>query len=260
MLKRMLRYVLLIVLIGLAFVLVIEINSQSPSQVLKDLIVNNSLNNPALNLKLNYLVIIPVGEAKLVNLGEERFRGADLIHIRAEAKTFDYIASIFHSKATVDSYIDPKNLDSLYFLQDMEMINKPRENKEIRYDQKKHIMTYVGPRGVEERVIDEHAQDPLSAIFYVESKKFWIGEEFRLSLNTNQKNYIIIGKFVSIESIQISGKNYEVMLVEARVGRKDKNPRHQAKLKIWFLDYQGKRIPILIKAMTNIGPIVARAR
>lgn len=260
MLKRMLRCVLLIVLIGLALVLVIEIYSQRSIPVLKDLVKNNSLNNEVLTLKLNYLIMIPVGEARLRNLGKEKFRGADLIHIRAEAKTFDYVASIFHSRVTVDSYIDPKNLDSLYFLQDLEMINKPRENKEISYDQKKHIMTYQGPRGIEERVIDEHAQDPLSAIFYVESKKFKLGEEFNLSLNTNQKNYIIIGKFVSIESIQISGKNYEVILVEARVGRKDKNPRHQARFKIWFLDHEGRRMPILIKAMTNIGPIVARAQ
>jgi hypothetical protein len=259
MLKRILGWFFLMVLIGLVLFLAIQIYAQSPTSVLRGLVKNNSLKNPVVNLKLNYLVIMPVGKAQLTNFGKERFRGEDLIHIGAQSQTLDYLNSIFHARATVDSYINPQDLDSRFFLQNLEVINKADEKKEISYDQKKHVMTYVGPRGTEERIIDSHAQDPLSAIYYIQNKKFEPGDRFSLGLNTNQKNYIISGELVKKEKIQISGENYDILLFESQVGRKDNNPRHQVKFRIWFLDYQGKRQPILIKAMTNIGPIVATA-
>lgn len=257
---RIFKYVMITIVVVVIGFSVVEITTSSPRSVLKNLINKGSLNSKSLNLRLDYLAFIPVGEAKLTNLGKERFRGADLIHIRAEAKTYDFVKSIFHAKATVDSYIDPVEIHSAYFLQHSEMINKPDEDKEISYDQKKHIMTYQGHRGTEQRVIDEHAQDPLSAIYYIQNKKFNLGEEFKLSLNTNQKIYIIKGRFLSKELLEIGKKSFEIWVVSVSVGRKDKNPRHQSSFKIWFLSHNGTKLPILIKAMTDVGPIVARAQ
>lgn len=238
----------------------LEINANTPQAVLKKLIKEDKLNSPNTTLRLDYLLVIPVGEASFSNLGKEKFKKEDLIHVRAEAKTFDYVKSIFHARATVDSYIDPKELHSVYFLQHLEIINKPDENKEISYDQKRHIMTYIGPRGKEERVIDEHAQDPLSAFFYIQNKSFSPQEEFALSFNTNQKNYILKGRFTSKESLRIADKNYDIIIAQAQVRRKDKNSRHQTSFKIWFLELDGKNIPILFKIMTNVGPIVVKVQ
>lgn len=259
-LKRAIKFIALGILAVLLIFVVLELSSNTPVAVLKRLIAENRLSDKNINLKLNYLSFIPAGEASLVNLGKKKFRKEDLLHIRAEAKTFDFARSIFYAKATVDSYIDPKELHSVYFLQHLEMINKPDEDKEIHYDQKRHIMIYRGPRGTEERMIDEHAQDPLSAFFYLQNKKFNIGEEFSLNFNTNQKNYILKGRFISKESMRIYDKDYEIIVAEAHVGRKDKNPRHQTSFKIWFLKSDGKNIPILFKIMTNVGPIVVKAQ
>ncbi len=258
MFKKVSRYIFWLLLVIIAVFSLGEIISSTPEAVLKKLIRNGRLGSQSVNIRLNYLLVIPVGEARLDNLGEEKFKNEDFIHIRAQAKTFDYVKSIFYAKATVDSYIDPAELHSVYFLQRLEMINKPAEDKEIKYDQKKHIMTYRGPRGTEERVIDEHTQDPLSAFFYLENKKFAVGEEFNLGFNTNQKKYILRGRFIAKESVRVLGKDYQILIVEARVARKDKNPRHQTSFKVWFLDYEGRRVPLLFKAMTNIGPVVAR--
>ncbi len=260
MFKKVSRYAFWVFLVIIAVFSLGEVISSSPAAVLKKLIKNGHLNSQSVSLRLNYLVIIPVGEARLDNLGKENFRKENLIHIRGEAKTFDFIKSIFHAKAVVDSYIDPKEMHSVYFIQHLEIINKPSEDREIKYDQKKHIMTYQGHRGTEERIIDEHAQDPFSALFYLQNKKFNVGEEFSLGFNTNQKNYVLKGRFVAKDSLRIAGRGYEIIIAQAHVGRKDKNPRHQTSFKVWFLDYEGKRIPFLFKAMTNIGPVVARAQ
>jgi len=257
--KKTVRLILLLALAALIIFSALELNSNTPVAVLNRLVKQGKLNANTINLQLNYLLIFPAGQAGLHNLGKEEFRKENLLHIRAEARTFDFVKSIFHAKARVDSYIDPKELHSIYFLQHLEMINKPDENKEIQYDQKKHIMTYHGPRGIEERVIDEHAQDPLSAFYYLQNKKFSVGDEFNLSFNTNQKNYLFKGKFISKELIKAGGKEYEVMMAQAHVGRKDRNPRHQVNFRLWFVVSEGKNIPILVKIMTNLGPIAVKA-
>lgn len=259
MFARIIKFAFLAIFIIIVISFVIEIISNTPACVLKNLIKKGTLDSQKLTLKINYLLFIPVGEAKLEILGKERFRNADLVHIRAQAKTFDFVKSIFHAKATVDSYIDPVQLHSVYFIQHLEMINKPDENKELSYDQKRHIMTYQGPRGSEKRVVDEHAQDPLSAVFFIQNKKFKIGDSFKLSLNTNQKNYVVSVNVISKQIVKISDKDYEIWLTQSSVSRKDKNPRHKSSYKAWFLVYNNINSPILIKAMTNIGPVVAKA-
>ncbi|MFZ5801012.1 MAG: DUF3108 domain-containing protein, partial [Candidatus Omnitrophota bacterium] len=138
-------------------------------------------------------------------------------------------------------------------------INKPADDREIFYDQRRKLMRYKGPRGREDRVIDENTHDPLSAIYYIRLKPLKAGEEIRLNINTNQKNYILEGRVISQKSVKVGAGLYELSLVEAAVKRKDKGPRHQFGLKIWFLEREGKRTPVLIRAMTNIGPIVAVA-
>ncbi|MDP2939861.1 MAG: DUF3108 domain-containing protein [Candidatus Omnitrophota bacterium] len=259
MFKKIVKFTLLLVLIFCIIFSIIEINSQRPVQVLKSLLKKDGLSSQGFKLKLNFLLVIPVGEAKIENLGIETFRNRELIHIRAQAESLNYFKSLFYAKANINSYIEPKELDSIYFMQHLEISNKPNDDREISYDQKRHIMRYQGLRGVEERVIDEHAQDPLSAIFYIQNKVFNINEEFKLSMNTNQKNYILKARVIAKESIQVAHKNYELWVIQASVARKDKNPRHKTSFKIWFLDNGSQKIPLLIKATTNIGPIVAKA-
>lgn len=260
MFKKIINYILLLILLSLVILWVWEANSSRLPKVLENLVKAGKLDNRSINLKLNYLTFIPVGSAKIENLGKEKFRNTELIHVYAEAKTLDYIASLFSAKARIDSYIAPEQLHSVYFLQHIEMTNKPNDDREIFYDQKKHIMKYKGPRGNEERVIDDHARDPICAIFYIQNKTFNLGEEIKLSMNTNQKNYILTGRFIDKEIIRLANKDYEIWLIQAEVRRKDKSPRHQVSFKIWFLDTGNTKIPLLIKAMTNAGPILARAQ
>lgn len=260
MFKKMLKSTVLIFLAVLIIFAISQILSQSPQAVLKKLIMKNCLGSNKLNIQLNYLWFIPVGQASLDNLGKERFRGEDLIHLRAEAKTFDFVRNIFYAHATVDSYIDPRGMFSRYFLQHLVMINKKDDNRELSYDQRKHVMTYIGPRGKEDRVIEENAQDPLSAIFLIENKEFKIGDDFQVSLNSNQKNYILFVNVVSNQIVRIADKDYVIWLTKSRIQRKGKNPYHKTSYRIWFLNYNNKNMPILIKASTNIGPIVAKAQ
>jgi hypothetical protein len=249
---------LAILLAGFIFSLA-QLGRQSPILIAKDLASNHRLSGQT-NFLLNYLAVIPVAQARMEYLGPEGFRGRKLIHIRAEAKTFDYARSVFHAGAAVDSYVDPKSSKAVYFLQHLEMIGKPDENKEIYYDQKDNIMVSTGSRGTERLAIDKNTFEPLSAFLFIQNLELAAGTEFDLSLNTNQKDYFLSGKCVSRDLVRIGDKNYNILLIEAQVRRKDKSPRHGFTLKIWFLEDGKRKIPLLVRVMTNIGPVVAVAR
>ncbi|MFZ5799970.1 MAG: hypothetical protein ACOY3D_01145, partial [Candidatus Omnitrophota bacterium] len=106
MLKK-LKFAGLVVLAILLLATTAQLIASQPSVVVKRFIATGGLAKPDINLEINYLAVIPVARARIEDLGQERFRGADLIHLRAGAKTFDCLASIFFARATVDSYIEP---------------------------------------------------------------------------------------------------------------------------------------------------------
>jgi hypothetical protein len=256
---KIIRAALLVILIAIFAFSLVQLSRQDPILIAKDLVKNNKLNHRT-DFLLNYLLAVPVAQARMEYWGKVNFRNEELIHISAEAKTFDYVRSVFHARAAVDSYIDPKSLNAVYFLQRLEMINKPDENKEIRYDQKKNIMVSTDKKGTERLVIDNNTFEPISAFFFIQNLELVPGTGFNLSLNTNQKNYFLNGKCVSKDLVRIGEKNYDILLIEAQVRRKDKSPRHGFTFKLWFLDDGKRKTPLLVRAMTNIGPIVATAQ
>lgn len=253
--KKIFLAVIGLVVIGSA----VELNSQSPGSIAKRLINNGQLDAKHLKLRLKYLWVIPVAEAKMDNLGKERFRGRELTHVHAEAMTFDYVRSIFHAKAAVDSYVAPEALLPVYFLEHLEMINQPARQREIYYDQKQRIMVTTENSQKEERRIEPDTYEPLSALFFLQNQGLKQGGFFELNLNTNQKTYRLTCRIYGDGEINLNGERCPILVAKARVSRKDKNPRHAFVFKIWFLKKDGQFLPILVRAMTNIGPIVAVA-
>ena len=250
--KKKLKSVFLI-LVAVVFVLsLIQIIADSPSLIVKKL-ENKDLNSKTVVLKLKLLGVVPVGIAKIEELGVERFKGSRVYHIKATASMLPYFAKFFKAKAGADSYVDVKKLHSLRFLQHAETPGDYDYNREIIYDQRRKIMKI----GDTEREILEDTQDPLSAIFYLRKQEFEVGKEFNVNINTNQKNYLLAAKVLSYKEISIGGEKNRLWLMNAEVKRRNKSRRHKTSVKIWFLDDETKT-PILIRIMASGGLIKAR--
>ncbi len=252
MFKKLIGAVFILFVTAIIVLLIVDTIQINPKSITTRLIKSGNLKANELNLSLKYMKLIPLGTASLKNLGIEKYKGKDVYHLMAEANTLSFLSGIFKAKAKVDSFVDVKHMHSLVFLQHLEVSNKEDEDKEIIYDQNKNIMYFEG----KQRVIFAHTQDPLSAIFYIQRENFTLGQNIKLYVNTNQKNYVLDATVIKRKEYLIDGKKAVIWLVKASIRRHDKSPRHSSELRIWFLE-EKDNIPILIKVMTNVGFITA---
>ena len=250
--KKILKMIFLVLIVLILSGSLIQIIGDRPSLIMKNF-KDKNLESKSVILKLKLLGVIPVGLAKIENLGIENLKRQKVYHIKAQAETLPYFSKFFQAKAEADSFIDIKKLHSLKFIQNAQTPGEYDYNREIIYDQRRKIMKI----GDTERVILENTQDPLSAIFYLRQQEFEVGKEFNININTNQKNYLLAAKVESYQEIDIGRQKIGVWLLSAEVKRRDKSPRHKTSVKIWFLDNETKT-PILIRVMASGGLIKAR--
>lgn len=232
-----------------------ESSSNSPLSIIRGngLESESSADSNILVFKVNYLGLIPAGQARLENKGVEFYQGRSVFHLSAKANPLNFYSKFFKAQAEAHSYIDCDKLYTLKFEQILMPPNKPEDKKEILYDQNNNFMELKGVR----RHILPGTQDPLSAIFYIRHQNLEIGKAFDININTNQKNYQLYAKVIGREEYALGAKRVGVWVLEGVIRRRDKNHYHKTTMKLWLLDNPSK-IPVLIKTMTNIGPITAR--
>lgn len=253
--KQASRTVLAIFLCIIVFFVLRQVNDNSPFSIIR----RNKLQDksaPEMNslvFRVNFLGFIPAGEARLEEGKEEYYGGRRVYHLSASAKPLDFLLKVFKASAKVDSYVDADKLYTLKFTQSLTLPNKPKEIKEVFYDQERNLMELKGVK----RQILSRTQDPLSSIFYIRHQDFELGKAFDMNINTNQKNYQLYAKVVAREERTWGDDKIGVWVLDGIIRRRDKNPYHKSTMKIWVMD-NPEKTPLLIKVVSSAGPITAR--
>lgn len=255
MTKKIILSVFTFLLVSVILYVAKESSSNSPVSIIRynGLENESSADSNILVFRVNYLGLIPAGQARLENKGIEFYQGRSVYHLSAEAKPLDFYSKFFKAQAQADSYVDSDKLYTLKFEQILMPPNNPEDKKEILYDQENNFMEL---RGVKRHILPG-THDPLSAIFYIRHQNLEIGKVFDININTNQKNYQLYAKVIGREEYALGAKRVGVWVLEGIIRRRDKNPYHKTTMKLWLLDNPSK-IPVLIKTMTNIGLITTR--
>lgn len=255
MIKNLLSKLFLLILILISITFFFQRNKNNPVSIIKDLHLQELpiQDIDSTVFQVNLLGFIPVGYAKLINQGERTFKQKRVLHLSAEASAVGFISRFFDARAQAESFIEKQQLHSLKFLESTSIPDKPKEEKEVIYDQEAHIMELEGVK----RSILPNTQDPLSAMYFMRKQPLKIGKEFDININTNQKNYRLFAEVVKKEEHWITGKNMAVWVLKGDIRRRDKSPRHSTTMKIWLLDNPSKT-PILIKVTTGPASITAR--
>lgn len=255
MFKKIAILISAIVLSAISLFAFREMAGNSPSNIIKHSRLQDKLpaKGNTLIFRVNYLGLIPSGLARLEDKGEELYQGRRVSHLSAHVRPLSIYSGFFNGWAEAHSYIDTDKLCTLKFMHRLILPNKPEKEKEIFYDQENNFMELKGVK----RKILPGTQDGLSAIFYIRRQEIGLGKTFDLNINTNQKNYQLYIKVVKREEYILGKTRVGAWVLDVVIRRRDKNPYHRTTMKIWILDNPSK-IPILIKAMTNVGPITAR--
>lgn len=103
---------------------------------------------------------------------------------------------------------------------------------------------------------DPGLQNPLSALFFIRSKEWEIGDNIIIPVLIQKKIYHIKVTALSKEPLKIYGKTFDTILVDiavedVSVGISSAKIRE---FKIWLTN-DDKKLPVFMKADTSVGPI-----
>lgn len=204
-----------------------------------------------LTYSVDYSGLLTFGQIKIENQGIEKYQGKNAYHLQGTMNTSAFISYFSKISSQADSYIDQENLCPFEFSYALIKSGRLAEENRVFYDQKEHILK--SNEGL--RQILPETQDFLSTFYYLQRQSFQLGREFDLNMNTNQKNYRVYLKTTAQKHYKFKNQSLSVWVLRGDIRRQDKSPRHSMKLEVWVLDLGRLKIPVLVKAMTNIGPV-----
>lgn len=189
--------------------------------------------------------ILPLAEAVLETGQIEDYRNQSVHHLHATAQSLRCYSALLFGSAVIDSFVDRETHNPVLFQQRLTLKGKPTVDKVATYDQKEGVMVLDGVR----RQILPDTQDPLSAIFNLRRMDFDRVKELEISINTNQKNYVLRG-LARQNVLSIGGKDHNFVIADARISRRDKNPYHKSRIVMTLLKEAGN-LPVLIKVFAS---------
>lgn len=239
------KKILFLFVIVAAIAFVISYSNCAPSGVISNLLKMGEISDGDLQYRFYLFGLIPVANATLRKPVLETFNGNKSYYISAAAENTKLTVPVFSGAAFLESFVDMQSLNPVFFKQRITVKGKEQVVREVYYDQKQGVMAISGVK----RSVLPDTQDPLSAIFNI--RRFDLGkkENIEMSINTNQKNYILNGA-ITRDSLSVNKKIYALATIKAEIKRRDKNPYHKSSLTIVFLKDTGN-IPISINVFAS---------
>lgn len=221
-------------------------NNNNPELIIYRLFEKGDIKPGEFIYRVNLFGIIPVARAIFKIEEIEKYEGQEVYHLNASASPLKLYANLFKGYTVLDSHIDKGTFNPILFKQKTVIPDRGVMDKEVFYDQQNGVMTLAGVK----RSILPNTQDPLSLIFNLRHMNFDNTKELEMNINTNQKNYIFQGT-VNQKDILINKKAHKIVVIEAEIKRRDKNPYHRSTITIVLLKNEKDNIPVLIKAFAS---------
>ena len=265
--KRSLRRIIWTVAIVVVLVVVcVRGKEEWPPIELKELGVPAIVSEPVtvafkggerISLMVKYLGFIPAGVVRM-DVKEVQYLGRETYYLACEAKSSRFFSFFCQVHSVFESYMDANNLYSLRF-EEHSRAGRHADERLTVYDQESLIAetSEEGKLGSRKVKIAENTQDFLSALYFLRTRKLEEGDTFTINLNDRKKNYQVEVKVSGKEEVEIPQGRFSAYVVEVkamRAGKREASPK--AAFTIWLSDDE-RKLPVLIRARTSIGPIKA---
>lgn len=210
-----------------------------------------------ISLAVKYLTIIPAGVVRM-EVKEVHYLGRESYHLVCEAKSSPFFSFFCRVHSVFESYMDANNLYSLRF-EEHSRAGRHADERLTVYDQESLIAetSEEGKLGSRKVKIAENTQDFLSALYFLRTKELEVGGTFNINLNERKKNYELKVEVLRKEEVKIPRAKISAYVVEVkaiRVGKREVSPK--AAFTVWLSDDE-RKLPVLIRAKTRIGPVKA---
>jgi hypothetical protein len=239
---KIMKIILIGVILCVIMLFLAGAHRNSLSAVMRAITVGSGAQS--MKLSIEYAGFIPVGAAQFEDIGT----------LKATVRTNDFIDRFFKLRAQVIAQVDRESLLPLQYEYSYTANGSLKDEKKVLYDQVNHRMQTLK----ENRVIQPQTRDPLSLMLYLKHENLAVGQTIDLNINTNQKNYRFLAHVLKKDTITKGTTDFEIYMIKGSVKRSDKTTGHATDFTLWYMDKPVKS-PVLIKAFTGAGVVVARA-
>lgn len=207
-----------------------------------------------LTFTLKYLGIIPIGKAS-IKVKEWLYQGREVYYLTVEMKSSPFFSFFYPVEDKVESYLDAQKLHSLCFVEHLREGRHVME-KVTTYDQKNHLAQFHNIRRdrIQKVRIPADVQDPVSSLYYLRAQEFKIDQIITLPVNNHKWNYQALIKILKPETIKIPSGSFLAWATKPSIEREG-TPQKGGAI-VWFTADE-RKIPVLVKARTPIGPVTA---
>ena len=168
-------------------------------------------------------------------------------------KTFDLV---FKVRDYVETNVDVKGIFSRRYFKNMQE-GKYKDKKEVIYEQDRgyaHMMHNGVYKLTSE--IEPCAQDILSALFYIRTLDFTVGDTLSINLHDVKKSYPLKISVNRREHVKVPAGEFDCLVVEPFL-ESEGMFRSKGKLEVWLTDDE-KKIPVIMRTyIVIIGHIDA---
>ncbi len=226
----------------------------------KRVVINKAFKvNELLHFEVNYGGVT-AGYATIEVDRYQEYKGRKCYILKTTAQSRKSFNWIFKVKDWTESYLDAERFHSLRFEKHLKEGSYHRDVI-VAYDQKKNKAYYSSfkPKSgkLRKKTIDipDNVVDALSALFYVRTMDFEVGDEILLPGSDNKKIYPIKVIVHKKEKIKVPAGKFKCIVVEpvmADGGVFKKN----GKVKVWLTD-DDRKMPVKMETKVFIGSIKA---
>jgi len=202
--------------------------------------------------KIGYVVkwgFIVAGRASL-SVEPQVWNGQDVFRITSEATSAGWISSIYPVKDRSESIVSRENFSTLSFYKDVNE-GKYHQQESMIFDQVNGKVIY--PDATVD--IPKGTVDVLASLYVVRFKSLEPGKEFTINVCNNKKNYELVVRVVSRETVNVPAGEFKTIMVEPLL-KQEGIFMHKGRLFVYLTDDQ-ERVPVLLRSKIAVGSIVA---
>jgi hypothetical protein len=180
-----------------------------------------------------------------------KLNGRKCYHIVSTAKSNKFFSVFFKVDDRVESFMDVHGLHSLRYDKRLRE-GKFEADVSMIFDQKNHLAIYNA--GKDTFQVPAHAQDVLSAFYFVRTQELKLGQSIFVDNHTDKKNYPLEVRVLRKERVKVPAGEFDCVVVEPIL----QTPgifEQRGSLTVWLTDDEVK-MPVLMKSKVVIGSIV----
>jgi hypothetical protein len=202
--------------------------------------------------QINYVVkwgFIVAGRASLSVEPQVR-DGKDVYRIYQEANSSSFVGSVYPVKDKSESIVERDPFQSVSFYKEINE-GKYHEQEKMTFDQVNGKVIYSDAT-VD---ISTGTVDVLASLYAVRLRSLEPGKEFSVKICNNKKNYELVVRVISRETVSVPAGKFNTIMVEPML-KQEGIFMHKGRLFVYLTD-DPERIPVLLRSKIAVGSIIA---